>query len=267
MSLVQEPTTGLQFCELSHPFGHGVPVWPGDEDVRIWRSVYHAKHGVLSQKLSMNMHCSTHVTAPIHLIQGAAYVADLKPELFFGTGIVLNIPKQSWELVTVADMERAGKVEVGDIVVINTGWHRKYSDSQEYFGDAPGLSVEAANFLVERGAKLVGVDTAAVDHPLATSLGLHRNGPAMKHLPEKYQAVTGRDPKVDFPDWNPAHKKLLAAGIPTIQNVGGDIDTLGTCRAVFHAMPWKWLEGDACVVRLMAMFDPNGNYRIESGAV
>jgi kynurenine formamidase len=266
MSSIQESTSGLHFYELSHPFGHGVPVWPGDEDVRIWKSVYHAKHGVLSQKIAMNMHCSTHVTAPVHLIQGGAFVADLLPELFFGAGVVLQIPKSRWELVTRADLERSSKVEAGDIVLINTGWHHKFSDSQEYFGDAPGLSEEAATWLVDRRVKLVGVDTAAVDHPLATSLGLHRNGPAMKYLPEKYRRITGREPKDDFPHWNPAHKCLLSAGIPTVQNVGGDLDSLGSGRAVFHAMPWKWVEGDACVVRLVAILDPSGNYRVESGA-
>lgn len=266
MSFIQEKESGLNFLELSHPFGHGVPVWPGDDDVRIWRSVYHAKHGVLSQKIAMNMHCSTHMTAPIHLIQGGAFVAELAPELFFGTGVVLQIPKNRWELVTPADLERSAKVQPGDIVIINTGWHHKYSDSQEYFGDAPGLSAEAAAWLIDCGAKLVGVDTAAVDHPLATSLGLHRNGPAMKYLPGRYHEMTGRDAKADFPEWNPAHRRLLSAGIPTLQNIGGDLDALGSGRAVFHAMPWRWLEGDACVVRVVAIQDPSGNYRFESGA-
>ena len=32
----------------------------------------------------------------------------------------------------------------------------------------------------------------------------------------------GRDAIADYPEWQPAHKKLLAAGIPTIVNVGGD---------------------------------------------
>ena len=59
----------------------------------------------------------------------------------------------------------------------------------------------------------VAVDTPQVDHPLATSLGLQRNGPQMKRLPKAYQSATGRDPKTDFPEWNPAHCVLLSAGI------------------------------------------------------
>lgn len=113
--------------------------------------------------------------------------------------------------------------------------------------------------------KLVAVDTPQVDHPLATSLGLHRGGPLMNRLPRTYAAETGRDPKADFPDWNPAHKALLGAGIPTIENVGGDIAELSGRRATFQCYPWNWMEGDACVVRFVAIIDPSGTCRIDAG--
>ena len=102
---------------------------------------------------------------------------------------MLSIPKQQWELVTVADLEGATPaIEADDIVVIVTGWHRRYSDSIDYFGHSPGLSKEAAEWLVDKRVKLVAVDTPQVDHPLATSLGLQRNGPQMKRLPKAYQS-------------------------------------------------------------------------------
>ena len=266
MGLIDEAATGLRFCELSHPFGRDVPVWPGDDDVRVWKSVYHGRDGVQSLKLSMNMHCSTHMTAPIHLVQGAAYVADLSLDHFFGNGVVLDIPKGKWECLTADDLERcSGLVDDDDIVLINTGWHRRYADSREYFGDAPGLTEDAADWLLARGVKLVGTDTAAIDHPLTTTLGPHRGGPRMRYLADSYLAETGREPRHDFPALNPAHHKLLAAGVPTISNVGGDVDRLSGQRATFHAMPWKWIEGDACIVRLVAILDPTGSYRIAGG--
>lgn len=266
MTVITEEASGLQFVELSHPFGHGIPVLPGDDDILIWKSVYHARDGVQSQKLSMNMHCSTHMTAPVHLLQGGQYVADLPLDLFFGNGHVLDIPKGKWELISAADLDAAGPAVVqGDIVIIRTGWHTRYADSLEYFGDAPGLGEDAADWLIERGVKLVGIDNATIDHPLATNLGVHRGGPRMRYLPGEYQAQTGRDPKVAFPHRNPAHRKLLAAGIPTISNVGGDIAEIAGKTATFHAVPWKWIEGDACIIRLMAILDPHGSYRIEKG--
>ena len=150
-------------------------------------------------------------------------------------------------------------------MLINTGWHRRYSDSQEYFGHAPGLCKKAAEWLVKKKVKLVGVDTACVDHPLATSLGPHRNGPQIKYLLPEYKKKTGRDAIKDFPEWNAAHKVLLGAGIPTIENVGGDLDKLSGKRCTFQGFPWKWHEGDACVIRLVAILDPKGTNRLESG--
>ena len=75
----------------------------------------------------------------------------------------------------------------------------------------------------------------------------------------------GREAIADFPDWNPAHRHLLGKGIPTISNVGGDVDEVLGKRCTFQACPWEWREGEACVVRLAAILDPEGNYRIESG--
>ena len=57
----------------------------------------------------------------------------------------------------------------------------------------PGLSKAAAQWLVNKKVKLVGVDTAYVDHPLATSLGPHRNGPQIKDLLPEYKEATGRE--------------------------------------------------------------------------
>jgi hypothetical protein len=33
----------------------------------------------------------------------------------------------------------------------------------------------------------------------------------------------------------------------------------------FAAFPWRWVGGDGCIVRLVAMIDPSGTYRLETG--
>jgi len=261
-----DPVTGLRFVELSHRWGYNAPTYPGYDDLKIHKVVNHAKHGVMTQIYKGTMHVSTHVNAPLYLIQGGLGVGQIALDRFFGNGVILSIPKGEWELVRASDLERrSSDIRAGDIVVIVTGWHRRYADSQEYFGHAPGLALDAAEWLVERQVKLVAVDTAHVDHPLATSMGPHRNGPQIKYLLPEYAEKTGRQARDDFPDWNPAHKALLRAGIPTIENVGGDVDTVLDRRATFQAMPWKWENGDACVVRFVAMSDSRGHVRIDKG--
>lgn len=261
-----EPATGLEFFELSHPWRHNQPVLPGFDELVMFRSVNHAKHGVMSQKFKTVMHVSTHINAPIHLIQRGIGVGQIDLDHFWGSGVVLSVPKGKWELVTAADLDALNpSLNPGDIVLINTGWHHKYSDSQEYFGHAPGLCKSAAQWLVDRQVKLVGMDTPQIDHPIATSLVPHRNGPTMKRLAAHYKEETGREALADFPEWTPAHKLLLGQNIPTIENVGGDLDELSGRRVTFHAFPWRWPEGDACVIRLMGICDPSGEYRVETG--
>jgi kynurenine formamidase len=266
MAGVTEPESGLVFYELSHEWGHNVPTLPGFDDVKLHRASTHAKNGVMATRMRTVMHSGTHVNSPLHLIQRGPGVGDIALDRFFGSGVVLSIPKGQWERVTAADLENAAPaIAADDIVVVVTGWHRRYSESIDYFGHAPGLATDAAQWLCSKGAKLVAVDTPQIDHPLATSLGLQRNGPQMKRLPKAYQTATGRDPKSDFPEWNPAHRALLSAGIPTIENVGGEVDALIGKRCTFQAYPWNWPEGDACGVRFVAILDPAGGYRLEAG--
>lgn len=267
MPAVIDPVSGLELYELSHRWGMYTPIFPGYEEIKLERITHHAKQGVMTHKITTIFHTSTHLNAPIHLVPGAPAVGDLELQKFFGTGVVLSLAKKKWGLIEPSDLERAKPaIEAGDIVLINTGWHRKYADSKEYFGYAPGLSKHAAEWLVKKRVKLVGIDTACIDHPLATSLGPHRNGPQIKYLLPEYKEATGREAIKDFPEWNAAHRTLLEAGIPTIENVGGDLDALSGKRCTFQGFPWKWHEGDACVIRLVAMLDPKGACRLERGA-
>ncbi len=87
----------------------------------------------------------------------------------------------------------------------------------------------------------------------------------MRRLAGEYQEATGLDPQKEYPEWNVAHKILLAADIPTIEQVGGDVNSLLGKRATLTATPWKWEHGDACPVRFIGMTDPSGNCRIDSG--
>jgi kynurenine formamidase len=267
MPAVIDPVSGLELYELSHRWGMYTPIFPGYEEIKLERITHHAKQGVMTHKITTIFHTSTHLNAPIHLVPGAPAVGDLELQKFFGTGVVLSFPKKKWGLIEPSDLERAKPaIKAGDIVLINSGWHRKYADSKEYFGYAPGLSKHAAEWLVKKRVKLVGIDTACIDHPLATSLGPHRNGPQIKYLLPEYKEATGREAIKDFPEWNAAHCTLLEAGIPTIENVGGDLDALSGKRCTFQGFPWKWHEGDACVIRLVAMLDPKGACRLERGA-
>jgi kynurenine formamidase len=113
---------------------------------------------------------------------------------------------------------------------------------------------------------VVGHNTQANDHPLATAIGPHRNGPLHPHLADEYKKWSGgRDWKDDHPEWEPVHRKLFTNGILGIENVGGDLDAVTGKRVTFSFFPWNWDRGDGCIIRLVAMLDKSQNYRIEKG--
>lgn len=265
MSFVRDPFSGLLLFDLTHPWGLGAPSYPGQRDVCMERAVKHSQHGVLAWRINTSMHTGTHMVAPIHLIQRGADLAAVPLECLFGNGIVLDVPKKKFEQIAADDLKTSVEIREGDLVVINTGWHHKYSDGLEYFGHAPGLSECAAQYLAERKVKMVAMDTPFIDPPLATSMGLHRGGPQMKRLPGEYHATTGKEAAEMFPKWYPAQKILLAANIPTVLQVGGDIDEISGKRATLTAAPWRFEHGDACPVRVVAMVSPDGGLGIDSG--
>ena len=264
--MLPSKTTDLQFYNLSHRWGHGMPQWPSRANLNVRVLEFHAKDGILVQQLEGIMHRGTHMDAPIHVQENTPTITGYPLWRFFGTGVAVSIPKGKWGVITPQDLEHAEpKIRKNDIVMINTGSHHHWGDNPDYFAYSPGLYKGAAEWLVEREVKLVGVDVQALDHPLGTFLGPHGPGPAQPHLNDEYRAQTGRDIIEDFPYWEPAHKILMTNGIPGIENIGGDLDKITGKRCTFQGFPWKWHEGDACVIRLTAIFDPSGAYRLEPG--
>lgn len=247
---------GVKLVDLSHPFGHNVPLWPYFEDVKIERIHYHAKSGVLSQRITTVMHCSTHADSPAHVMENTPYTDEIPLEKYYGTGVIVDIPKKRWEPITAEDLENAKpKIEKGDIVIIHTHWHAKYSDSREYFAYSPGLVPSAAKWLLEKGVKAVGVDQQALDHPLATAIGPHGPGPLLPDVCEEYERLTGRRVLDDFPEWEPCHRILLGNGIMGWENVGGDIDEVVGMRVTIAGWPIRWVKGDGSIVRLVAIVE------------
>lgn len=151
---------GLEFVNLSHRFGYQCPNWPYFDDVDIKRKHYMAKSGVLSQTITTTMHVTTHIDAPAHVVQGTPFIDEVPLPHFFGSGLVVSIPKKKWEKITGEDLEKAcwHAIRKGDVLIINTGWHKQYEDG-DYFAYCPGLVQSAADWMVEKGVKVVGHDT------------------------------------------------------------------------------------------------------------
>lgn len=259
-------TSSLEFYDLSHRWGHGMPEWPSAASLNVRTLQFHAKEGVQVKEIESSMHRGTHMDAPIHVLENTPYITDFPLWRFFGTGVAVSIPKGKWGVITPEDLECATPtIRENDIVMINTGAHRLWGDNDDYFAYSPGLYKDAAQWLVDRRVKLVGIDVQALDHPLGTKLVSHGTGPSHPWLEEEYRAFSGRPLAEDFPYWEPAHKTLLSAGIPGIENIGGAIDKITGRRCTFLCFPFRWYEGEGCGVRVVAVVDPDQAFRFETG--
>jgi kynurenine formamidase len=184
------------------------------------------------------------------------YTAEIPLDKYYSTGVVVDIPKGKWGVITGKDLEKARpKIEPGDIVIVHTGWYKKYSDSVEYFCYSPGLYKDAGEWFVDKKVKAVGVDQQALDHPLGTAIAPHGPGPLRPDICAEYKRETGHEVLEDFPYWEPCHNLLLRNGIMGYENVGGDLDQLVGKRVTIAGFPIQWEKGDGSIVRVVAIVD------------
>lgn len=250
----------VEVVDMTFGWGQGTPLWPSQEDMMIQRMTYHARNRVFAQAANMHrMHLSTHTDAPIHVEEEYPTIDQVPITHYFGKGVVVDIPKGKWGIITAEDLDKAEpSIERGDIVVVHTGWHRFYADSVKYYLYGPGFVRESGEWFVKKKVKAVGYDLQSADHPLGTKLAWSQPGgvpPLQPWLIEEYKKETGREVKDDFPYWEPNHRLLLTHGIPNIECVGGDIDKAVGKRCTIFAVPTKWIGGDGSPVRCFAILE------------
>ncbi len=128
-------------------------------------------------------HAGTHVDAPNHLASIGEPTIDKTPlDQWMGDCCVINIRGieqgsfvkasiiESWE-------QEHGEIGKGEFVLFNFGWPNGWaakSQSGCEYKLNPGLSEEAATYLVSKGVKLVGLDVPSVDSYKDESSSAHR---------------------------------------------------------------------------------------------
>ena len=160
----------LKVYDLTHTYGQFMPEWPSHPGVDIDVLKFHAKDGVYEVNWEGIMHRGTHMDAPLHVTENTPDIMDYPLWQLCGTGVCVSIPKEKWGIITPEHLEAATpKIQEGDIVMINTGFHHKWADCDDYFAYGCGINGAGANWLVEHKVKLVGYGCQANDHPIATS--------------------------------------------------------------------------------------------------
>lgn len=158
--------TGSEWTSLAQPLFTGMPA-----PVNTGEVVFSATERALGEqctvrvsRLEMAAHVGTHVDAANHFIPSGRSIDQYDTTTFTGSCVVLDVRTDSPSALARTELAAVGDgVEPGDIVLFYFGFGDKYGT--QAYRRHPYLSVEAAEWLVERQVKLVGFDLMTPDMP------------------------------------------------------------------------------------------------------
>lgn len=171
--------------------------------------------------ITMIGNTGTYIDSPFHCYSGGTDLAGLELQSLVGLSAeVIHLPEASRRGI---ESDAFGFRDLnGAAVLLHTGWDRHFG-TPEYATGAPFLTEEGAQYLVDAGATLVGIDSLNIDDK-------------------------------DSGGSRPAHSLLLAAGIHIVEHLTnlGDLPAHG---ARFTAVPPKIADFGTFPVRAFAELD------------
>ncbi len=201
-----------EIIDLSHVIEHGMTTYKGLPPPHIcdyWTRADSAANyddGSSFQigRIDMVANTGTYVDSPFHRYAEGKDISDLPlTSLADLPAIVVRRPHETGLATDAADFE--GLDVRGKAVLIHSGWDRFWR-TDAYSVDHPFLTEAAAQWLVDHGAALVGIDSNNIDDTRARS--------------------------------RPVHSTLLAAEIPICEHMTG-LDRVPDSGLRFTAAPPK----------------------------
>lgn len=191
------------------------------------------------EEYSGALHVGTHMDAPCHFAKGKWCADEIPLERLMGPAAVVDITEKAEAnpdaMVDVDDLkhweELSGGTLDGSIVVIRSGWGRRWKDRDAFIGTSdnditklhfPGMSPEAAQWLV---------DNRDIHGVISESLSL-----------DPGQAK-------DFM----AHRILLAANIYGLENVA-NVEEIPIFGAMIYVRPMKIGKASGAPTRIVAKY-------------
>ena len=110
--------------------------------------------------LSMPIHAGTHLDTPRHIYADGKTLDEIPLSAFVGKAVCVDVSQvKPNEEVTPEMLEPyRDRIQPGMMVFLYTGWNEKMFGTLDYWMDSPVLGTAAADWLVERGAKMLGYD-------------------------------------------------------------------------------------------------------------
>lgn len=176
--------------------------------------------------LRFTTHTGTHIDGTWHFNKRGRRIDEFPVSVFLGPAVVLDFRHlEPRTRITAEHLERAEpRVEEGDILILNTGWHKRFG-TPEYCASHPGLDGPAVErFLLTKKIRMIGMDTICLE------------------------------PGAEEEHWDhPLHRICLIENeILLVENLGGEIDSVTGKRCFVVALPLR-LEADAAPARVIAL--------------
>ena len=185
---LSNPFVAHRAVDLTHALHKDMPFWPGTAPFVIERLADYDK-GYRMHRFSLWENIGTHVDAPAHFIEGKQSVNELGLNDLVAPVAVINVQNKVVQepdyQLSVEDVllweELNGRIQPGVLVVMNTGWYKKFQEPQAYVNQDeagvlhfPGFSVAVARLLVERDVAGIGIDTLSLDPGNDLSFPVHK---------------------------------------------------------------------------------------------
>ncbi len=204
----------MQIYDISLTISPHIIVWPGDPNVVLERfEKIEAGGDANVSRLELSAHTGTHVDAPYHFIPEGVSVEKLSLKTLIGRAYVLYLPDVNE--ITAAVLERSEIPPRTRRLLFKTRNSKYWTRQPEEFQvDFVAISPDGAQFLVDRGVKLVGVDYLSV--------APYQNG-------------------------RPTHEILLRAGIVVVEGI--DLSKVSQGRYTLYCLPLKLAGADGAPAR------------------
>ena len=139
-----------------------MPIWPGCKGIRITPTM-RLENGDSSNvsEVDFNLHTGTHVDAPRHFLQNGTTVEQLPLDVLVGQSFVAHLPDA--ENVTPRNLTALNLPSGTERLLLRTRnselWAARATEFRE---DFVALTHDAAQWIVDKGIRLIGVDYLSV---------------------------------------------------------------------------------------------------------
>jgi arylformamidase len=153
----------MQIIDITLTVYPKLPVWPGDPSIEIQQVRFMDKGDVCNvSNLRMGVHAGTHVDAPHHFLNDGQTVEKINLDAMVGDAYICQYDDDV-NSITAEQLENVSIPKDVKRLLIKTRNSKLWKMNKEIFDkDFVAISPNGAEWLVERGIQLVGVDYLSV---------------------------------------------------------------------------------------------------------